>query len=201
MSHWHTWRFCNVLCHSSPTPPALGLLRRDAEQHPPIPLTSRVVLAMFTACAVLDQRLMVLLSKRYTLNTNALTTPTFNTVLTGVAGFIAIVLKGTQHFGESCMIPSALGEWINETLHSLLRDPNCQSTSNVSAHQLMERLGKNLEELQFKKGEHWNPVTSSSSQEQHARHPASHPSYSKHPSEQDVHNAMCLGQALWRQVS
>lgn len=154
---------------------------------------------MFTACAVVDQRLLVLQRPRqYTLN--AITTPTYNTILTGVAGFIALALKAKQHFPSRRLVPSAVGEWVNECLHSALRDPNCQTTSNVSAAQCVQRLGKVLGEHQFKRSAGWNSVASSSNHQQHINHPPDHPSYSDLPSRKEVHDSMALGQAMWRQV-
>lgn len=153
------------------------------------------------AAAVVDQRLMVLSTRRgFTLALNTLTTQTAQATLLNVAGFIAVQLKAAEHYSKEPLVPQELGEWLNETFNGLMRDPNAQRTGNVSAAQWLQRSGPVSEELAVKQGPNWERVLASAAARQHRLHAADDPAYSTRLSRQDVHNGMAFGEYMWRQV-
>jgi hypothetical protein len=165
----------------------------DAEY--PISMGARVVLAVFALSAVVSQRLRVMMHGEYKLPLYSLTSPTFHTIVLHVNGFLAVLRKGFESFSHRPLVPSLLGEWQNEELFSMARDPSCQRTSNFSAHEFMVKANT---VLHMQNKEHANPEKWKSGDRPPVHDAAL---YMPVMDLQELHEAMMLGWQMWQDVA
>jgi hypothetical protein len=139
-------------------------------------------------------RLRALLHADRSLRANSLTSPTYNTIVLHLVGFLGVLRKGFEQYSHRALEPSLLGEWQCEQLFSLARDPGCQRTSNFSAHQFMEKVNKTLH---LQNDEHVKEKWKQPGREY--LHDVS--CYMPALNVQQLHEAMELGWSLWRDVA
>jgi hypothetical protein len=149
-------------------------------------------MAVFALSAVTSQRLRVLLHANYSLRANSLTSPTYNTVVLHLVGFLGSLRKGFERCSHRALEPSLPGESQCEQLFSMDRDPGCQRTSNSSAQEVTESVSDTLLDEEHM-NEMWKQPGKESVYDVSCYMPALNV--------QQLHEAMVLGWQMWRDVA